>query len=228
MTDVIDNIVKDKQDVKNQLGGDIPDVVQVAKIFSDDVTPLTVATKFVQKTYDGSANVFILGSATYGVLGTNELGDAASSETLYAVVPKDDQFVEYFGQDLFIDTASSNGTLDTTNENYVLTAGQILQSEVIAKKRVAITNAKVLENTSFVDDGATTMILGSLELGTSTFGAETVVLQLSNDSGSTWHDVVEDTTFTFPSSGTTNELKYKITSISSLTLTDPIKVQLNL
>lgn len=229
MTDIISNIENDKQDIKNQLG-DLPDVIPVAKIFNENIQPIEVVTKQEKITYDGSANVFILNSATYGVLGTNRLGNSASTTTLYSVLPKDNEFVEYFGQNTFIDSGSSTGTLDTSAETYTLDSLQILQSEVIAKLREPITNAKVLSHEDLEDDDTGGMVLGSLVLGTSVFSDDNVDLYLSNDGGTTWESADIGTTHTFATSGTTNELKYRITKLSSgTTLVDkPIYVQINL
>lgn len=229
MTDIINNIENDKQDIKNQLG-DLPDVVPVAKLFNENIQPVKVVDVVEQKEFDGSDNVFILNSATYGVLGTNKLGDSASTTSTYAVIPNNNQFVEYFGQSTFIDSGSSTGTLNTTNETYVLTSLEILQSDVIAKLREPITNAKFLTHEDLEDDDDNGMILGYLELGTTLFSDDNVDLYLSNDGGSTWESADIGTTHTFVSSGTTNELKYRITNLSSGTITidKPLYIQINL
>jgi hypothetical protein len=228
MADVISNIVQDKQDIKYQLGGDIPSVTPVAKLWSENIQPVEVVTKYEKKTYDGSVNVFILNSSTYGVLGTNKLGDAASITTLHAVVPKDNIYIEYFGQDTYISSGSSTGTLDTSAETYTLNSGEVLQSEVITKLQAPITQAKILTHDDLQDVGGGLAL--PFQLGVDTFSGNNVSLHLSNDGGTTWTAANEGEIVTFSSTSVTDELHYRVTAgptSGTLIIDSPIYVAVN-
>lgn len=224
MTDVINNIVDDKQDLKNQLGG-TPDTIKVPFFFDGNITPLEIVTEYTKRTFDGSNNVFILNSPTYGKLGTNKLGNNASTDELYAVVPRNNVFGEYFGQNNYIDTTASTGTLNTTLETYTLAIGEVLQSEIIAKLRVPITKAKLLSNDDLQDSGGGMII--PFTLGLSQFGVDNVSIEFSNDGGTTWEEADENKELVFSTSATTDELKYRITATSASTISDPVFIQVN-
>lgn len=226
MADVISNIIDDKQDIKNQLGS-LPNTLKIPFRFTEDITPKTLVTKQEKKILSGS-NFFILNSATYGVLGTNKLGDAGITTELYSVIPSNNIFEEYFNQDMFINTSASTGVLYTTNGTYTIDDGEIIESEVIAKLRTPIVSATVYSNTDFVDTGTGTGLLLPFTLGVSTFGGDTVIVYLSNDSGANWYDVTEGVEFTFPTNSVNDELKYKIESTAgSLTIADPLFIKVN-
>lgn len=203
MADTISGILRDKQDITNQLAS-TPDIIPVLKTFSQNFEFKPLVTKQTSITYSGT-DVFILDNSDFGILDQNHL-DGSGTETLYAVLPNNNQFEEYFSQDLYIDTTNSTGTLDSTNETYTLTTGQILQSEVIAKLREPIINAKITE-----------------------FTEENARIYFSNDGGSNWYEASsESTILTFPSNSTGDELKYKIEATQDFTISDPIKIQINL
>lgn len=242
---VIDGILKDKEDIKRQLGG-APQTLIAPKRFTNSVRSKNVVTKQVSKSVAGSmiwgsesfgrwgdakwgsnaGSSFILNSQSFGVLGTNKLGASGTQEALWAVIPHNDEYVEYFSQDMFIDD-SSTGTLDTVNEQYTLLAGQTLQSDVIYKLRQPITTAEIRTHDDIEDDTEETMLLGSLSLGVSTFSDDNVECYLSNDSGVTWHEVNPGEKFTFPTTDSTDELKYKLVSQFDVVLTKPLKIKVN-
>ena len=218
MVDIINNIVTDKQEIKNQLGS--------APTVAKAVTPQRVVTKQVIRGYDNTDNVFILNSASRGVLGQNRLGDNASTDTLYSVLPNNNIYREFFSHDTFIDTSNSTGTLDPVNETYTFTAGQTLQSEVVAKLREPIQTVRFDLHEDIVDAGGG-MILGSLELGTTTFTANTASLQVSNDSGVTWYDANVNEVFTFTTTSVNDELKYRVTANNGFQADKPITIFIN-
>ena len=243
---VIDGIIKDKEDIKRQLGG-TPETLIAPKRFTNSVRTRHVVAKQVSKSVAGSmilgsssfgvwgdaewgsesGSSFILNSASFGVLGQNKLGASGTQEALWAVIPHNNEYVEYFSQDMFIDTASSTGTINTSTEQYTLLAGETLQSEVVYKRRHPIVTAEIRAHDDLEDDTEETMVLGSLSLGTSTFSDDNVECYLSNDSGVTWHEVNPGEVFTFPTNGNDDELKYKIVSQFDVVLTKPLKIKVN-
>ena len=168
-------------------------------------------------TYDGSDNVFIFGSSTYGVFGQNKFGDSASTTTLYSVLPENNIFVEYFTDNRFIDD-SSTGTLNS-DQTYDMTTGQMLVSKVIAKLRSPIRNVTIYCNGMTV--GSNPMILGELQLGITEFGGGTASLLVSNDGGSNWVEVQNfGQKITFSTSADTDELLFKISANENITISD--------
>lgn len=242
-----DNITLDKQEIKYQLNENHPSVNPAAKLFTEQIETVEVVTKLVSRQIagamiwgsaefglwgtaewgDGTGGSFILNSSEFGILGTNKLGAGGSSEVLYAVVPKDNIFVEYFGQDEYINTTNSTGVLDTSAETYTIDPGEILESEVIAKLRVPITNIKFVENADFIDTGDQATF--PFELGVDTFGESNARIEVSNDSGVTWYDVDEDVSYTFTTSANTDELKYRVTNsgLDAITISTPIVIEVN-
>jgi hypothetical protein len=245
MADVISNIVEDKQEIKNQLGS-VPDIMKIPKRFDSRIALKEVATKYTVRNISGAmiwgsptygtwgtaewgdtaGSAFILNSASFGVLGSNSLGSGGSSDALYAVIPNNNTFVEYFGQDDFIDTVNSTGTINTSTEVYSMTAGDVLQSEVIAKLRSPITSVSFPRTADIVDLG-TGMIL-PFELGGDTFGGDNASVEVSNDGGATWESVADiNSTHTFTSSSNDDELKYRITCTADFSTDGPFAVKVN-
>jgi len=219
---VIDNIIQDKQDIKNQLGS-TPSVFPTVKKFNNNFEVKRHSTKLNTATI--SFGSFVLNSSSFGRLGTDTLGRGGHTDSLYAVVPHNNIFVERFYNTIYIDTSASNGIQDTTG-SYTLDAGEILQSEVIAKIRQPITSATFYSNDSFVDSGVGIGMVLPFTLGVSTFAGDSASIYLSNDSGSTWVAANEGEVCTFPTSATTDELKYKIISGSgALVISDSIIIK---
>ncbi len=246
MTSTLANIQTDKTLIKNQLG-DIPDVVTVPKFFSSDLSTKCVVTKYTVKNVSGSmiwgspsygvwgvddwgsvsGSAFILNSSSFGVLGTNRLGSSGVSESLYAVMVNNNVYYEYFGQENYINTTNSTGTINTTLETYTLAVGEILESEIICKPRGAINKVHLFDNNDFTDAG-TGMIL-PFTLGVSEFGDDNVIVEISNDAGVTWFGINEATDYTFTTTTSDDELKYRITNITSSTITieNPLVIKIN-
>lgn len=245
MTDIITNIIDDKQDIKNQLGS-LPNTLKVPFRFTEDVEPAYLAAKYERVDLSGSmiwgassaiwgtiewggvsGSSMILGSNFFGYLNLNVLGAGSLATSTYAVIPANNIFVEYFNQDMFIDTTASTGTLNTTAGTYTLAPGQILQSTVIAKLRTPITRVTGVPNASLRDLGGGASVILPFSLGVDTFIADNAEIYVSNDSGVTWHAVNEGNTFTFPSSTVNDELKYKIVANTAVTISDPLIILVN-
>lgn len=223
MTNTIDNLVQDKQEIKYQLSDSNPDVVPAAKIFNEEIIPQVLTTKIETK---GITGAFILNSSVNGVLGTDTLGDGGNTTDLWAVLPYNNIHIEHFGQNNYIDTSNSTGTIDTSNETYTLDAGEILQTEIIYKPRGSINSVKILNHEDLIDTD-TDMLLGSLQLGITTFDGDTVSVEFSNDGGTTWFEGKIDEVYTFATTTSDDELVVKITSIDSVVVDKPLYIQVS-
>lgn len=222
--DTITGILNDKQDITNQLSSN-PTVVPVVKQFNEKLQIKQQTTKQILGTYNTSNNIMIWGESTYGIWGTDNWGtyENAYDETLYAVIPNNNVYVEYFLFSDYIDTVNSTGTLNTTNQTYTLDNLEVLQTEVIAKLREPITSVLFREHEDFVNGG---MVL-PFTLGVSTFGAG-VTIQASNDGGSNWFTITEGVKYTFASSSPSDELKVKlINNGTTITISKPIYIEVN-
>lgn len=81
---------------------------------------------------------FILGSALAGILGTNKLGETATSFETVRVVPPNRTFVERF---LATDFVNLSSTATISGETASFTTGEYLQSKIIYKNEETISNA---------------------------------------------------------------------------------------
>lgn len=247
MTNTVNNVTQDKQEIKYQLSSENPAIAPAAKLFSEIIEVKEVVTKLVSTQIagsmvwgsdefavwgtdswgDNSNGSFILNSSEFGLLGTNKLGANGSSEALYAVIPRNNIYIEYFGQDDYINTSNSTGTIDTSAETYTLETGEILESEIIAKLRAPITQVKLLDHAELSDNDEG-MIL-PFTLGVDTFGDSNVSIEFSNDSGITWQSGNENELYIFSSTGASDELKYRITNVNAPTIVidKPLFVEIN-
>jgi len=220
MEDTINNILRDKQDIKNQLG-DFQNVLPVIKRFSTTID----IKQYIHVIEENQLNdSMIWGHSSNGVWGQSKWGDRRTSNGEFTVLPRNNTFIEYFAFDRFIDMTNSTGTLDTANEKYTLDSGEELVSNIVTKLRRPIYNVTFIEHPDLRDTG-TGMVLGELQLGTTTFGDDNVQLYMSNDSGTNWYAVDEGEKFTFPTSSDNDELKYKIKG--EVEITHPIYIKVN-
>lgn len=89
---------------------------------------------FLMKKKDRSSdgvNTFILGHHTFGVLGTQELGDAGTSLVDYCLLQGDNTYKEYCYDDTFHDSTNSSATMDTGNQEIDFSSGGIWISKKI-------------------------------------------------------------------------------------------------
>jgi hypothetical protein len=90
---------------------------------------------------------FILGHPIYGILGTSPLGVGETVDVLVSVINWKNAFVELFDTQDFIDTTNTTATWIEpsagTTGSYDLTTGEIVQSEIIAKRPTAFTSATI-------------------------------------------------------------------------------------
>lgn len=199
MVNAFSNITQDKQEIKYQLSANHPSVSPAAKLFPESIEVIEVVTRYDKLTLDGTTLVW--GSTVQGDWGDYNWGSSPGTTSLYAVIPRNDTYIEYFGQNNYIDTGNSTGTLDISAETYTIDTGEILQSAVVGKYQRGITGA------------------------TLTTGLSNVTLQVSNDSGSNWYTVSDGVLYSFASNANTNELKYKITATANVVISNPIQIQ---
>mgnify|MGYP001371797286 CR=1 FL=1 len=136
--------------------------------------------KINTQTVSGS-NIFILNSSTYGLLGTNKLGDTdMGAETLsYLAFPPNliylgtptNFYSEFFVDTDFKDAGNTTGTWNTTNHQLTMTVGQQAQS-------------------NSVDYNTGTNILKVIFDFPTVTGSP--VIYLSADGGSNWEDCAAD------------------------------------
>lgn len=223
MATVIDSIVSESYDTKTQLG-DLPETTQGLKRFTNSFKPKRHSVKINKGEYNTTNNILIFDSSTLGIWGQDnwgEQGDAFDS-ILFAVVPENNIFEEYFHEGQYI-SSSSTGTLNS-DDSYTLQSGEVLESEIIAKIRQPINKVLIYSNDSFIDEEGMDL---PFTLGESTFGGNNVEIQVSNDSGLTWYGTNENTNFVFPSTSTDDELKYRITANAEVTISNSIRIKVN-
>jgi len=217
--DVLVNIVDDKQDIKNQLGS-FPAVTPSLKSFS---TTIEIIPRYTELLEDAIGTAMIWGHATNSTWGTQNWG-GSTTRTLFALLPFNNDFFDSFIDDKFIDTGATTATVNVGSIDF--TSGQILQSTVITKLREPIT--KVSFDMDGISDNDPNMLLGTLQLGISTFTEDNSEVFVSNDSGATWESVLDlDAGHTFSSSATTDELKYRVIASTTFTASGPIIISVN-
>jgi len=97
MSSFSQNVVRDKQEAKNQLAG-TAEVTPVPKFFDTSLSVEFRTVKLERFIYNETNGVLVLGSQTHGILGENVLGefeDAFDGE-VHAVVSREDEFQENF------------------------------------------------------------------------------------------------------------------------------------
>jgi len=207
MGNVIQNIIDDKQLIKNQLGNSASSF-PATKFFGDYILTKAIITKIHSIDYSQTESL-VLGNNNIGILGQNKLDDDGNIITsVFAIVLWNNVYNEYFMTTEYIDTTNSTGTIDTTNKIYTLEPGEILSSEIVAKIRSNINNVKMSIDGTNVED---------------------LKIEVSNDNGQTWHEVQNNITYVFQQSTPDDELKYRVTNIGSntITITSPLVVSIN-
>lgn len=200
MADIITNIIQDKQDVKNQLGT-VPDVISSLQSFNQQIFIRPLFTKqFVINPNDS----FVLGSATNAILGTTALGDRRTEDNSF-VFPAKNIVEEDLYDAQFIDEDNTTATLGLDG-TVTFADGEVLVSDVVAKIRTSINSLKVTDlNTSG----------GSL------------AIEYSIDGGSNWSSITLGERLILTGGTSDDALVYRLTATGAVTLTGPIKIQVN-
>jgi len=90
-------------------------------------------TEKIKKDRSGEGvNTFILGHYTFGILGTQELGDAGATWTTTQMQQGNNKYREFLYDTKFQDSGSTTGTWDTTNKEITLEVGDIVETSEIA------------------------------------------------------------------------------------------------
>jgi len=122
----------------------------------------------------GLDEVFLLGHATYGVLGQNSLGGDAYLVAVVTVVNPEDTYTERFHNEEFVDAVTTADIVTSSGYCY-FDNGELLLSKIIALDEKAYNNA-VINVTGL----ATSNISGSISL----------------DDGDSWDSITFGTAFT--------------------------------
>lgn len=215
---ILQNVIRDKQDIRNQLGT-TPQTFGIPINFNRDIQVEKLVT-IVQQKFIGESMIW--GSAQFGTWGVAEWGspplplvfDSPTQGFLdeqyifdeviipenYAVLPKNNTFRDYLVDDLFISEFSTGSRIDGA---YNLEPGQTLISNTICKLRSRITSAEIITLN-----------------GTGDF-----IIEMSNDNGSNWSQVTKK--INFNTSANTDELKYRITATTSSQIIGPVVIKIN-
>ena len=199
MTNLLGNIIKDKRNIKNQLGS-IPESSPALKKFS---SATRIRRLFTKQFVIDPADSFVLGSATLGVLGTSKLGDR-SVELDNFVFPHRNVVEENLADLLFIDDSVTTATVSDGEATF--TDGQLLQSKTVAKIRQTISS----------------LLLSEFNVT----GAGNALVEVTVD-GTTWQPITQGVRLNLTGGTPEDILKYRITSTGAVTVTAPIKIQVN-
>ena len=221
-----ENVVSDKQDIKNQLG-DSPDTLPIPKFFNEEIRPRHLIAKQESLPILSS---FIIGHPTLAQRDVTLLQVQYGPSTLVSVVPEKDIFKEYWSQDMFI-SDTSTGSLDTNNGTYTLPVNALLESETIYLTDLESKSAELLSDIGLNPSG--NFYLDSSGLGETPtdpnadglFGG-TGMLMISND-GINWSKFILGSgkkTFNEPLQG---EVKYRIQAFEGLTINKPLQIKIH-
>ena len=122
----INTIITDKNDLKTQIAP-VADVVPLVKRFSNNITTKNHSVKVTQGDYDTTKNIMIWGHPTLGLWGDFNWGthEDAFTETDYAILPNNNEFIEYFFNTTYIDLDNSDvfnyGVMESNTSTIPLT-----------------------------------------------------------------------------------------------------------
>ena len=139
---------------------------------------------------------FVLGSPSYGILGTGQLGSQASAAVTMKLVQGKMTYQEYAYDTDFHDAVNSTATFSTVTQDIAFTAGQVWYSGAI--------------------DIGTTLSFVTITLGT-TVG--TLKIEISSDNKATWQTVTNGTRTAVTSSdgtGTYIRITENATAVASI------------
>lgn len=200
MADILTNIIQDKQDVKNQLGT-VPDVISSLKTFNQQVFIRPIFTKqFVINPNDS----FVLGSPTNAILGTTALGDRRTEDGVF-IFPAQNIVEEDLYDTTFINETNTTATLGLDG-TVTFADGDVLESDVVAKIRVSINSLKVTDLN---------------------YSGGTLAIEYSTDGGISWSSINFNEKTMLTGGDSDDALKYRLTATGAVTLTGPVKIQVN-
>jgi hypothetical protein len=139
-----------------------------------------------------TADVAYIDDVWYGIDGET---------TTHAIIQRNNEFVEDFASNLYIDTTST-GVLGSNQ--YTLDNTEVLQSTTIAKLGEPITSVTFVANSTLGD----------------------CTIYASND-GVTWNEIEQGVKYTFTTSTSDDALSYKIIAEETFTITTPLQININ-
>lgn len=217
---VIDNIISDKQGIKDQIG-DLPQVIPVLKTFNQKIIPKHLVTKLQTREIQSS---FIIGHPTQAQRDVTPLAlDYGPFETVY-VLPQNDVFQEFFVQDDYINTSNTTATLDTVNEAVVFTTSTVFETDIIYKsdKDIVGFKAKSLQEGIFYDSP---FRVGVSRIGVDPIGGGNVEMYASNDGGVTWN-IVNNAYSRYEFDSLSKQgLKIRFVAQTDFEFTTPLKIE---
>ena len=166
--------------LEEELGKSQDILIQIID-FNREFKPRRRYFEVQKKTYpDPSADVFILGSFKYGILGTNKLGDTTGvSYSTVKLVQGKMTYEEYAYDVDFHDAVNSTATFSIATNDITFAAGQVWYSNAI--------------------DLGTTLSHVTVDLGTV---VGTLLIEISSDGKATWQTVTEGVRTSVTSDGT--------------------------
>lgn len=176
-------------------------LVQIFASSADAVFENRYQAKYKKDRSDDGVNTFILGNGKFGVLGTQELGDAGTEFILKSIVPGSGIFKEFVYDTMFIDINETTANVSTTENTIVFSDfSSILVTKEIVKGFQGFTQAKVTFNEFALNEG----------------------VQLSYDTGAGWVEMLVDTFVEIPN--ISNGIRFKFDTIGGegLPLSFPI------
>jgi len=168
---------------------------------NDDITKLDLHYDELQfwncrqKTFTQiiSGDPFIIGHSTYGELGSYYLDSNDTDFEVQYVQNSHDLFPEFFMNDRFI-ASISTGSWDDINEDYCVTSGEFLETEIMAKEDKAYKYVTLSINSEYVTTGSDA----------------NAVLEVSALIGSESYNLIIDQKIFIDNSDTVNGLRIKI------------------
>jgi len=112
--------------------------------FSRDITyeRRYALTQTKDRSGDGTG-VFILGHPTFGILGTQELGDSSATFEDYCLVQGNNKYKEYIYDDLFCDDGTSTATIDTNVRTITFSTDNLYSKKITQGSNIKSCNITV-------------------------------------------------------------------------------------
>lgn len=209
---VIDNLGKQTQSVRNELGEE-PSIHEIVRIRTENVAIPKLTVKHTSTTIGHS---WIVGSSTNGIVGTNTntqdglqqvVGGAGKLTSISKVLNENNDFNEFFNYTSFKDTVNSTGGWDSTGVGTAnIYPGEILQSLTVYQDTSNVISAKM--NVDF-NIGSAGLITAQMVAAGTAQPFETVTLNEN---------------YTFATAG--NDLRWKITAIGTAEITK-VRIEYN-
>lgn len=200
MGSYVKNNELEKANINSQLGEN-PDVFNLPVNFKENIE---VKPIFMKQLKLDIADSFILGSATNGRLGTDLLGDRRVVDDFYVfpvnnIIEEDLLDADYINEGNTTATLGLDGTVTFAD-------AEVLESDTVAKIRSSINSVKFTQ----------------LDYTGGTLGIE-----YSVDGGTSWTSINFNEKVLVSGGNADDDFKYRLTATGTVTLTGPVKIQIN-